>query len=336
MRIRQWDPDDETTTRACHDVAVAAELADDPAVPPRSYPVFRHQLRYGLEGIPSEVWVCAADDGTVTGYYRIGLPDLENRDKVYCGPTVHPAARRRGIGRALLRHAGTRAAAHGRTWFDAATASGSAGERFARAAGARLDLEEVRRIQYLREVSPDAIAGLRAGAERAAAGYSLLSWTGPVPDQYCGPVAQVLNAFNDAPHGAKDEPEIWDADRVAARSGSELRAGVMRGYTVAARHGASGELAAFTHVQVDPLRPDWGYQELTAVIRAHRGHRLGLLLKTAMLELLAEAEPKLEQITTGNAATNEHMIAINEQLGYRVLEPRWQFWELPVASLVAG
>ena len=31
----------------------------------------------------------------------------------------------------------------------------------------------------------------------------------------------------------------------------------------------------------------------TAVVRAHRGHRLGLLVKTAMLDLLAAAEPQL-------------------------------------------
>jgi len=69
------------------------------------------------------------------------------------------------------------------------------------------------------------------------------------------------------------------------------------------------------------------------VIRAHRGHRLGLLTKTAMLELLASAEPQLEWITTGNAAANEHMIAVNEQLGYQVAEPGWRFYEIPVANM---
>jgi GNAT superfamily N-acetyltransferase len=333
VRIQQWDPADEMTTRACHQILVASHRVDDPAVPPSSYPVFRHQLSNGWERTPGEVWVARAGDSTVTGYYQIGLPDLENRFRAYCSPTVGPATRRRGLGRALLRHAGSRAAAHGRTLLAGHATVGSAGEHFARAAGARPDLEEVRRIQYLRDIDPDAIAALRTSAERAAAGYSLLCWTGPVPEKYCGAVAEVLNAFNDAPHGENEEPEFWDADRIRTRAESELRAGVMRGYTVAARHGAGGEMAAFSHVQVDPERPDWGYQEVTAVTRAHRGRRLGLLVKTAMLKLLARAEPKLEQITTGNAATNEHMIAINEQLGYRVVEPRWRSWELPVASM---
>ena len=35
----------------------------------------------------------------------------------------------------------------------------------------------------------------------------------------------------------------------------------------------------------------------------------------------------------GNAATNEHMIAVNEQLGYKVVEPGWRFYEIPVANM---
>jgi GNAT superfamily N-acetyltransferase len=113
----------------------------------------------------------------VVGYYRISLPDLENLDEANGGPVVHPAARRRGFGRELLRHAGGRAAAHGRSRFGAATTAGTAGDAFAQAVGARLDLEEIRRIQYLREIAPGTIDALRAAAEKAAAGYSLVSWT---------------------------------------------------------------------------------------------------------------------------------------------------------------
>jgi hypothetical protein len=52
-----------------------------------------------------------------------------------------------------------------------------------------------------------------------------------------------------------------------------------------------------------------------------------------MLELLASAEPQLEYIETGNAASNEHMIAINEQLAYRVVEPGWRSYEMAVADM---
>ena len=104
-------------------------------------------------------------------------------------------------------------------------------------------------------------------------------------------------------------------------------------YTIAALHAASGEMAALTDVEADPESPQWGFQLLTAVTRPHRGHRLGLLVKTAMLQWLAVAEPGLERIVTGNAAVNQHMITINEQLGYELLEPSGQSYEITVADL---
>jgi GNAT superfamily N-acetyltransferase len=333
MRIEQLNPADEKTARACYDVMLAAHKADEPVEPPMAYGTFSLYLREGWEKTPGETWVGVDDAGAVAGFYRLHLPDLENLDAASGGPTVHPAVRRRGIGRELLRHEGGRAEANGRTRFSAQATAGSAGDAFAQALGARLDLEEVRRIQYLREIPPGTIASLRASAEKAAAGYSLVSWTGVTPDEYCGPLAGVFNAFNDAPHGANDEPELWDAQRVRERTGTVVRAGLLRGYAMAALSDATGEMAAFSGVLVDPEASQWGFQQLTAVIRSHRGHRLGLLVKTAMLELLASAEPQVEWIATGNAATNEHMIAVNEQLGYKVVEPGWRFYEMPVADL---
>jgi hypothetical protein len=46
------------------------------------------------------------------------------------------------------------------------------------------------------------------------------------------------------------------------------------------------------------------------VTRKHPGHRLGLLLKIAMTELLATTEPQLERIVTWNGRDNAHMIGL--------------------------
>src|SRR5215468_229661 len=336
MRIERLDTADAGTVSACYEVFRAAHLTDDPLEPPQSAGPFRIRLMEGPEKNPGEVWVVpgTGTDGAVVAYYRLGLPDLENRDRAFLRPYVHPAARRRGIGRALLRHAAARAADYARSVLDGEVLEGSAGDAFARRIGATLALEEVRRVQDLRKIPPGRVAGLRQSAERAAAGYSLVTWTGPAPDEYCGQIAEVFNASNDAPRGAGMEDEVWDADRVRERTGSVLRAGHLRGYTVAAVLDATGEMAGFTEIVVDPEHPEWAYQLLTAVTRPHRGRRLGLLVKTAMLEWLAEAEPKLERIATGNAAANEHKIAVNETLGYEVVKPGFRHYEIPVSSVV--
>ena len=66
----------------------------------------------------------------------------------------------------------------------------------------------------------------------------------------------------------------------------------------------------------------------------HRGRRLGLLVKLEMLVLLTGREPQLATIITGNADANQHMIAINEQLGFTELD-RWRSWDLSAARALA-
>jgi RimJ/RimL family protein N-acetyltransferase len=209
----------------------------------------------------------------------------------------------------------------------------TAGAAFAARVGATAGLIDARRVLPLGQIPAGRVAALREQAARAAAGYSLVSWEGRTPDQYLSGFAEVLNAANDMPHDPGQDEEVWDANRV--RELDEARE--LRGrhvYSVAALHAASGEMTAITDLEADPESPTWGYQLLTAVTRPHRGHRLGLLVKAAMLEWLAEAEPQLERIITGNAAVNEHMIAINQQLGYELLEPPGQSFEIAVANLL--
>jgi len=332
MRITRLEHADDDLVRACYDVWTAAHAVDDPLAPPLSLPVFSHWLAHGWDGDPSETWV-AADEATgeTVGWYRIELPDLENRHRASGSPTVRPASRRRGAGTALLRHEVERARANGRTVLRGGALVGSAGDAFARQAGAEPSLVDARRVQDLRKIAPGMVASLRATAAGAAAGYTLASWTGRTPEEHLDRVAAGFNAMNDAPHSADREDDIWDAQRVRERADTALRSGCLRGYSVVAIAEESGEMAGLTQVFIDPEFPEWGHQGITAVTRAHRGHRLGLLLKSAMLEWLATEEPKLERIATDNAASNEYMIAVNETLGYELVKPDEQSFQLAVS-----
>jgi RimJ/RimL family protein N-acetyltransferase len=215
------------------------------------------------------------------------------------------------------------------TWICPDEATGAA---FAARVGATAGLVEARRVLVLGKIPAGRVASLREQAAQAAAGYSLVSWDGRTPDEYLARYAEVENAMGDAPHDVGEEHSVWDADRVRQQIDDVRERQGRHVYTLAALHDASGEMAAVTAVEADPDNPEWGHQLLTAVTRAHRGHRLGLLVKTAMLDWLAAADPQLERIVTGNAAVNQHMIAINEELGYELLEPLAQSYELPIAN----
>ena len=192
---------------------------------------------------------------------------------------------------------------------------------------------DARRFLDLGKADAGRFARLRADATGPAAGYSLISWTGVTPERERGGVAGVFNAMNDAPREEGwFEDDIWDADRVRDRGDMQLRFAGTRGYSVAAIHDATGDMAALTQLFVDPADPDWGHQGLTGVTRPHRGHRLGLLTKAAMLEWMATAEPQLEHVETNNAEANSYMIAVNEALGFELASRSFQFFALPVAK----
>jgi hypothetical protein len=132
-------------------------------------------------------------------------------------------------------------------------------------------------------------------------------------------VAEMTAAINDAPTDDLDiEDEVFPAVRVASYEAAQTARG-HRLYRVLARHKESGELAGHTVVAVDGERPWIGDQHDTSVVGHHRGHRLGVLVKAEMLRWLAEAEPDLRTIDTWNMESNNHMIGVNELLGYEVL-----------------
>ena len=334
MRIVRADALDRATTRDCFEVLRASAEVDDPNGPPWSLRRLRGWFEHPTE--PSELWT-AVDEatGACVGWYRLALPERENRDRGYLWLTVRPSSRRRGIGTALLRHAADRAAAGGRSVLASGTSQGTAGVAFATRLGATAGLVDARRVQVLDRIPAGRVAQLRAQAARAAAGYSLVRWDGRIPDEYLARYAELENAMADAPHEAGEENAVWDADRVRAEIDDNREAQGRHVYTLAALHDASGEMAAVTSVEPDQDAPAWGHQQITAVIRKHRGHRLGLLVKTAMVEWLAEVEPGIERIVTYNAAANDHMVAINAELGYELLEPLDQTFELPVATALS-
>ncbi len=330
VRVEQYDPKtDEDRLRACHEMIVSAQPQDDPNVPPPSLSILRGWLAHGFPDEPQECWLATADSGAPLGCYAIELPQRENQQNGFINLVVGVGSRRRGIGTALLAHAAQRAATTGRTLLMGEARVGASGAAFADAIGARAGLLGVRRILDVGDDLRARLPGLRLDAQAHATGYSLRRWIGPTPDDLVAGVCELNAAMADAPHDAAYEPITWDAARLRAAEQRSVTQGT-HDYSVAAVEDRTGEVAALTQVTIDPAgAPGWVYQQLTAVTRPHRGHRLGLLVKVAMLEWLASAEPQIRHIVTGNAAANKHMIAVNAALGHRVSD-YFQSYELPV------
>lgn len=62
---------------------------------------------------------------------------------------------------------------------------------------------------------------------------------------------------------------------------------------------------------------EYAEQDATVVLRAHRGHRLGMLVKAVNAQALLAAQPAVKRIWTWNNEENPHMLAINVAMGFR-------------------
>jgi GNAT superfamily N-acetyltransferase len=198
-----------------------------------------------------------------------------------------------------------------------AVSSKSPGVAFAIAHG--FSLEQVGHFNQLALPVDEATLSAReaTAAEGYAPEYELLTWAGPAAPEFRADVGILISAMStDAPHGALESTEdVWDAERV--REMDELFDESPRArLTAVAREVATGRLVALTNMDVPVETDRSANQWATLVLRAHRGHRLGLAVKLANLAQLQRDYPGHPAITTINAAENEHMIAVNESVGF--------------------
>lgn len=136
----------------------------------------------------------------------------------------------------------------------------------------------------------------------------------------------VLSAsiMTEAPLGTLDlEPEAVDED--AVREDEEVIAyqGRTKFNTVALD--AAGAVVAYTDLVTTIHEPGRAYQWGTLVRGADRGHRLGLAVKVANLQLLQHERPDLSLLMTYNADVNTAMIAVNERFGFAPVARRGEF-----------
>ncbi|WP_169738927.1 GNAT family N-acetyltransferase [Jiangella gansuensis] len=319
MQIRPINaPDDDFA--AWYEVYAAAREADYPGGPHW----LERELKVIYEGTEqhgSRLWL-AEDGGRAVGAALLGLPLRDNltlgEPEIY----VRPGHWRRGIGSALLQEIEDAAKAAGRTSLltyleGPAGAPANSGTAFAEKNGFSRRITEISRVQRP-PFDLDAITAAEEAARPYAAGYRIVTWRDNVPDEYLDEYARLQARLStDAPLGDLEyEAEVWDEARI--RTGEARRARMRRGSWNAAAFAPDGSMAGLTVITLSVDSDECGFQDTTIVDPAHRGHRLGLLVKAANVRALLADRPGVQAVWTWNADSNAHMIAINETLGYRV------------------
>ncbi|MFF4555452.1 GNAT family N-acetyltransferase [Streptomyces sp. NPDC001422] len=330
LRFSPLAADDETTVRQW--LTLLDDAAGDvPGAAPPCAADMTGSLRFPPPATKLEDWVVRHEGrgDRVVGALRLALPDGADVARVD-QLLVHPELRRRGIGRALYGRAAELAAGHGRSVLSGTVVEALAGgpERdvapaaFAAAVGARRAAAPAGVHQWLDLGVHDPLA---SGVPDVPAGYALATWGTITPDAYAVPVSMLEQSLGDE---SFDEDEAADHEVATsyAREFETMRVGRGRkAYHTGVLHEASGRLAGYTSVSKTTGNPAYALQGMTVVHRAHRGHRLGTLLKLANLAYVLRHEPAVRLIETANAEDNTAMIAVNADLGFAPAD-RWTTW----------
>jgi RimJ/RimL family protein N-acetyltransferase len=269
-------------------------------------------------------------DGQPIACFEVSFPMKENLHLAYLEVTVSPNHRHRGIGQELLHIAEGKAQSRGREVVIARTERRSPGEqrddRFAEQAGYSRSLEEATR-ELILPIDSSRLDSLEAEVAAHSSAYRTVTWLSHCPDEFVAGRVELARAMStDAPHGdAERDVAEWTVPRL--RDWERMVDGMDRDLLVGgAVENSTGNLVGFSELSVPRGSRRFVYQWDTVITSAHRGHRLGLLLKLDNLGRLFRFSPGTERIITNNATSNEPMIRVNEAMGFtlRALSTSWQ------------
>ena len=308
---------------------VAAYGTDDVAFPPEEILAHWHDPH-----APQRLWAVRVD-GRIVARAILGW-QLDEPEVSWVTIQVHPDSVGDGIGGALhdVVETEARAAGFGRMLTYAPSPDGP-GDRIPAPTGfgsvpaanreVRFLLDRGWRLEQVERGSrfslPADLADLErrraAAADAAGPDYRVITWTGVTPPEWLEDQAALNTRMStDAPTAGLEEPEdVWTAERVAEHDARMAEAPRVT-LTAAAEHVPSGRLVAFSQLAVPRDVSRAVNQEDTLVLREHRGHRLGMLLKVANLAYLHEVAPGHPGVLTWNAEENRPMLDVNEAVGF--------------------
>ena len=324
LEITTVDPYDESVLRTWYDVYQEGERHGRPFVTIYMYEEIRAEAQAPAVG-QELLLLLGSVDGNPVCSAEIRLPLMDNLELADVGLRTLPEHRRRGYGEALLTQVEALLAGRGRTvatfyvpcaYEDGPRGAGEAGVEFLLDRGYTIAQSEVQRALAL-PVDEKLLTRLLDEAEPHHRDYTLRQFGDHCPDDLLESYGRLVGSLiTEAPTGELVlEEEVFDAHRLRHEEDLAIAAGRTRVVTVALD--PAGDVVAYTEIQVPRHEPGRAYQWGTLVHPAHRGHRLGIAVKAANHLRLQRQEPSVTEVITENAEVNDHMIAVNDLLGFR-------------------
>jgi len=288
----------------------------------------------------------AAEDGIVTvardpagaiaGYLNCGWDQVPGHDHVLITAiSVLPDWRRRGLGKQLLDRAAAIAEQRGRRLVMGRTRDNvPAGAAFCARFGAEVAMVAHENRLDLRTVDRQLVDRWVADGPLRAPGYRLQFVGGRTPPELMERVADAFNVMNTAP---RENMDISDTpvtpDLVRAHEDAIIAAGDDT-WAYYAVEEASGRFVGLSNITIRAGMPDRVQVGDTGVYPEHRGHALGKWLKAAITARILAELPLVRWVITWNAGSNDAMLGINTELGFRTVAVHTT-WQIPAERLRA-
>jgi len=338
FHIRSATDEEFIKVNDCLNVMRAETLPDDP---PRSLKELKDNWCNLPPMLTVNAWCAWNDDSSLVRGWSVAyyLNTEENQHLVQFEIYVRPECRRQGIGRQLLTRVVEVARQAGRRLMITETQERiPAGAIFMERLGAKMGLATHLNQLLLDDLDRGLLLRWQNRAAERASGFGLGLWEGPYPETELPAVASLQEAMNLAPRGELDiEDQHITPEQIRQFEQNIFARGDER-WTMVVREKATGELAGYTEIMWNPNRPDLVMQGATAVWPKYRNKGLGRWLKAAMLEKVLRDRPQVKRVRTGNADTNEAMLSINRELGFKPYQSRliWQVETDRVLAYGAG
>ena len=260
-------------------------------------------------------WV--AVDGELVGVAGAWIDTNREDENVFGMVFVRPDARGRGYARPLARAVVDAADEIGRNVFVAEVVDGGPESALVDAIGLKPVLQE--RISRLRvaDIDRDLMQTWIDRAAERASNYEVVIYESPLPDDVVGKYVVLHGVMNTAPlEDLEEAPETLTVEHWQAMEKGHATAGETI-LTCIAVHRPSGEYAGFTELKYQSKHPVEGHQHDTGVDPEHRNKGLGRWIKAANVLEFTERFPDVQWIDTGNAGSNEPMLNINYEMGFK-------------------
>ena len=270
-------------------------------------PLSAEDLRWEDRTYPGTVRYLAEVDGTAVGAATVGRIYVHPPEfpALWATVDVGPSMRRTGIGSSLLAAVSERARERGKSeLFLPANEAQPDGIEFLLHRGFR-EYERAKAVQL-------PLAGLASPDPDVPDGIELTSLA-ERPDLVEGAHAVAMATFGDIPGG--DEP-MTVGDLAEFRARDVDHPNVPHDAFFVAVEVATGRVVGYANLHLmSSGSVRWAWHDMTAVVRAWRGHGVAGSLKRATIGwAIAHG---LDALRTGNDVDNAPMRAVNARLGYR-------------------